>query len=431
MALLSKYGLYGGSEKVLQKLDTDSARKALASRRPFRYNPAIDKSEGAHGMERYQAVIVGGGPAGSALGYLLRKEGISACVIERSVFPREKLCGGMLTEKTADLLEEIYGTRDFPCRNVTSDVEIFMGTTRISYASVKPRLYLVERREFDNELIERYKAAGGALREGVRVRDVDTRRRRLTLTDGTEIGYRVLIGADGANSRTRKLVDPDYRANAFCAEATSPTPEASNPVRIYFGGMPGGYGWRFPKGGYDAVGIGGEIVKGYDMKAALIKFAEDAGAPVEPSKIRGAMISDGHYVRRPYKGSVLLIGDAAGLIDPVTGEGIYFALRSASYAASAIAALLRDGVSLADTYGADIRKIHAIMDSGNRCRRVFYNKLVQPLLLRVRPGNKERHPVTEWALENILADYHYTYGQFFLVYPFIRLRQKLERRRDK
>ena len=378
-------------------------------------------------MEEYQAVIVGGGPAGAALGYLLQKQGLRTCIIEKGVFPREKLCGGLMTEKTVTLLERIYATREFPWRNVTSEVEIYLGTTRISRASTRSRFYLVERRDFDYDLIQRYRAAGGVVREGARVRTVEHRRRRLTLADGTGISYRVLVGADGANSQIRRLIAPGYNEKNFCVEASATEPDDYGPVRVYFSVIPGAYGWRFPKGGYDAVGMGGEIVRGRDMKAMLEEFSRKVGAPVEPARIRGAMIPNGRYLRRPWREGLLLVGDAAGFIDPVTGEGIYFALLSATYAAAAVAALFREGRSFAETYAADIRRIHALMDSGNRFRRIFYLPALQPLLLRVRPHSEGNHPVTAWACENILADYRCSYGRFLLMYPVLRLRQKREK----
>ena len=370
-------------------------------------------------MEEREVAILGGGPAGTALGTILQGRGIRTCVVDRKVFPRDKLCGGIVTEKTAALLREVFGERDLPWRHVTPEIELYRGAKRLASATTASSFYLVDRRELDQVLLERYRAAGGTVREGTRVREIRHGERRLILSDGTEISYRILVGADGAGSQVRReVVDPGWRPGAFCVEAERPADGASGPVRIYLSVAQGGYGWRLPKGDHETVGIGGDLGVVRDWRADLTAFSREIGAPVDPGAVRGAPISGGRYVPRPWGDGVLLVGDAAGLVDPITGEGLYLALCSARAAADAVWASMREGESLERGYARRTRRIRALMDSGRRFRRIFYHPRILPKVLDLMRGGQH---APAWFCENVLAEYRCTYDTIVPAYLKYRI----------
>ena len=133
------------------------------------------------------------------------------------------------------------------------------------------------------------------------------------------------------------------RASASGWRSRPPPPgNADRPLRIDFGAAHWGYGWDFPKSGSSTIGIGGVLSRNEDMKGAMAAYLDLLGQdPTQP--VKGHHLPFGDFRRRPGRGAVLLAGDAAGLVDPITGEGIAYALKSGQLAAqAAVQALAED-----------------------------------------------------------------------------------------
>ena len=241
-------------------------------------------------MKYYETIIVGGGPAGASLGFLLQKAGISNCIIDYQKFPRNKLCGGLLTEKTVSLLKNIYETYDFPFEKITSTVDLFVGNQKLSSVNAESNFYLVERKEFDNYLIEQYKIKGGTLYENTHIQKINQEKKQLVLKNGETINYCILVGADGANSQVRKMLDPKYHPNALCLEANYPSEFVNDNICVYFATIRNGYGWCFPKNKHYTIGIGGIIKKNKNIKEAFISFSESIGKTISKKEIKGALV---------------------------------------------------------------------------------------------------------------------------------------------
>ncbi len=287
--------------------------------------------------EKHDVIIVGGGPSGTSLGYRLLQAGYDCLILEKCVYPREKLCGGLLTEKTVALLEELY-QKPFTCfRQKTDSVKIFdkKGKLRQQLKSTHP-FWLVDRTEFDAYLAEEYRRLGGRLLEGKRVQTVDPQNHLVCLAEGTKFQYRYLVGADGANSIVRKHIDKAYKPTGFCLEINPRCAGCPEDICLYVGIADYGYGWIFPKKDRVTAGMGGDREKNPRMLKRFQHYRKKQGFAHTPDQIKGAFVPYGTYVKQPAKNHLLLVGDAAGLADPLTGEGIYFALLSAQYAAEAI-----------------------------------------------------------------------------------------------
>ena len=372
-------------------------------------------------VNNYDVVIVGGGPAGATLGFLLQKAGICNCIIDRQVFPREKLCGGLLTEKTLSLLKDIYGTIKFPYERMTSSVNLFIGTHKLSSVITGSTFCLIDRKNFDNYLLEQYKICNGTTYEGTRIQKINKNDKRILLDNGTELVYHILVGADGANSQIRQLIDSVYRPEALCIEANYTSENITNDIDVFFATIRNGYGWCFPKSNYYTIGIGGSIKQNKNIRESFITFSRNIKKPIENNSLKGAMVPFGQYVKNPCSNNVILIGDAAGLVDPITGEGIYFALRSSMYAYGSICKYVYENTPLDKSYNKSLRAIHIKIDDANCFKKVFFNEFMQKVFLKKIDGKTN---ITKYFCDNILANYKISYMQFPFIYLKVRRKQK-------
>ncbi len=293
----------------------------------------------------YDAVIIGAGPAGSHLGFLLAHAGVKVAIVDQAVFPRDKLCGGLITQKTLALLEKAHQSEAFPFFGIKQMRLIYK---RHCVASVNPLspVNTVCRREFDALLVEFAVAYGAHMYLGTPALQIDFQKKVVLLKDGREIHYGRLIGADGAMSKVRRLASIPAAQLGFCLEAYVPWEQVkhsgkwnANGIELICGDFTKGYGWVFPNRETVVIGAGNLTTEMSEAEIMRVfpRFIEDFAEP-EQIKIRGAYVPSGTSVMlgRPNNQNMCLIGDAAGLIDPLTGEGIYYALMSAEKAADAV-----------------------------------------------------------------------------------------------
>lgn len=379
-------------------------------------------------VRNFDVVIVGGGPAGVTLGFLLQKVGICNCIIDKCVFPREKLCGGLLTEKTLSLLNEIYGTLHFPYERTSSVVNLFVGTHKLSSVITNSPFCFVDRNNFDNYLLEQYKIRGGITYEGFRIQKFNAQSKYLMLDNETELTYHILVGADGANSQVRQLIDPTYRPDALCIEAKYISENITNNIDIFFTTIRNGYGWCFPKSNYYTIGIGGSIKKNKNIRELFNVFSKNIKKPIENNNLKGAMVPFGKYVKKPCNNNIMLVGDAAGLADPITGEGIYFALKSSLCAYDSICKYLYNKTPLDKSYHETLKDIHKLIDNANFFKIIFFNELMKKFFLKKLEG---RTNITKYFCDNILANYKISYMKFPFTYIKDRYKRKSKKHIDK
>jgi menaquinone-9 beta-reductase len=301
----------------------------------------------------YDVIVVGCGPAGATVSYLLQLQGFKVLAIDKDTFPRLKLCGGLLTYKTINLLHRVYGDtlatlQDKKIIEYTSYFyELRAQQVVLKSGETNLPAVLVDRLIYDNYLLEQAKSVGVEVLEGDRVFSVDSNNSCVTTVGGEILQANIIIGADGANSIVRKSI-PAKQFNskhweknlAVGVEVSIPREEVSDLITgpvVYFGLVPWGYGWVFPNKEKLIVGVGCLEPRNNNLKAELDKVLSLIGyKPKSVYKLRGHPIPYGNFLQKPAYRSILLLGDAAGLVDPLMGEGIYYAQRSAEIAAKCV-----------------------------------------------------------------------------------------------
>lgn len=289
-------------------------------------------------MQHFDIIIIGGGPSGAMCGIQLQKLGFSSCIIDKSTFPRTKLCGGLLTQKTINFLTE-------NCPNInpqafivdsTNSVNFYNNTNKICNLKSRIPFYFTERLKFDSSILTEYKNLGGNIIENTHIKAKHICFDTNTITiNSNSITYKYLVGADGCQSVLMQKTDIT-RFDLFCIEGeTIQTPSTQLDCDIYFNSIKNGYGWRFPKSNYYTIGLGGD-----NQNKKLKTQAETFFKQIQTENIiniKGAFIPSGKLPKYAnLQKNTLVIGDAAGLVDPITGEGIFYALHSGKLAAQAI-----------------------------------------------------------------------------------------------
>jgi len=293
-------------------------------------------------MERFDVLVIGAGPAGSATAIHLARGGARVLLADKARFPRDKPCGGGLTGRAL---------RHAPC-DVEPVVEHVVDRfvlrarygRRVARTSRQPLIRMTQRRRLDLHLAEQAMAAGADFRDGVRVEELSLGDDGVTArVGGSPVFASYLIGADGANgvvARAAELGGGIVRGVALEGNVAwgtlDPVPYRGT-AWVELGVVPGGYGWVFPKGDHANLGVGGWLDEGPQLRAHLDRLARVHGLdPGALSDVRGHRLPMRRLGARAARARVLLVGDAAGLVDPLSGDGIYEAFVSARLAADAI-----------------------------------------------------------------------------------------------
>ncbi|HEY6273075.1 MAG TPA: NAD(P)/FAD-dependent oxidoreductase [Terriglobales bacterium] len=308
-------------------------------------------------MDSCDVLIVGGGPAGSSCAWGLRSAGQRVLILDKSAFPRNKVCGGWITPQVLEGLR--ISEADYAAGRTFQPITGFrvgcMGQRGIDLTYDRPVSYGIRRSEFDEYLLRR---SGAEVRDHVGIRSLE-RARDSWIVNG-EIRARLLIGAGGhfcpvarhlgtvessGNSRTDDDNIPviaqeiEFEMDARQASLCAVVPEIPE---LYFCPDLVGYGWCFRKGNFLNLGLGRldqralpeHVTRFFDSLRAMGRIAFDP-----PSRPLGhAYLLWGRSGRRSVDDSVILIGDAAGLAYAQSGEGIRPAVESGLLAAQVILA---------------------------------------------------------------------------------------------
>jgi len=337
----------------------------------------------------FDVVVAGGGPAGSAAAYTAARAGLSTALIDKSDFPRDKLCGGGLTDRCRTSFETAFG-QPLPDAIVLGGEHMAFFMAGAPLSRMEGRIGLTMRRAFDAHMVSLARDAGANALLGDAVEDLDETGRVVILKSGRRIGYGHLIGADGVNSAiARRLFGAAFDPSAigFGLEVEVPRadfPDCPEDVEIDFGRADWGYGWVFPKRATFTIGVGGVHRRNPDMKARLAAYLTDKGLDPAKYKVKGQYLPFGRCRERPGRGRVLLCGDAAGFVDPITGEGIGYAIESGAAAAAAIAravAARRPDAAYAD-YARGTRPIRAAMRQARGWRLLIFSRPAKGLFAK-------------------------------------------------
>lgn len=299
---------------------------------------------------KYDVAVVGAGPAGAWTAHLLARRGARVLLVDPS-HPREKPCGGGVTGRALSLLAPALDVDRLPAVRIRT--ARFVDTTTTASATVPldqgptGALIVASRTEFDGLVVAAARRAGAAL---VAARVTDVVREgcsfRLQTAAGKTERAALVVGADGANSLVRRrLARPLKREQLSIATGFFAHGVTSDEIVLELVGDPPGYIWSFPRPGHLAIGICAQGDAGTTAGALRVRAAEwiqatrvAPAALLEPYSWPIPTLSAHDFETLDVAGrGWLLVGDAAGLVDPITREGIFFALQSGAFAADALA----------------------------------------------------------------------------------------------
>lgn len=289
-------------------------------------------------MTNYDVIVAGAGPSGSMAARLLAERGAQVLLLDKQKFPRDKPCGGGVTLRAASVqdvdlspvIERTIHAARFSLRLGESFDRRFD----------RPLTYMTQRCRLDQHLAERAAEAGAHLHDGEALREIEVDRGVTARTDRDVYTARILVGADGANGTSGRSLGlrPEYE-EAVALEGNVPFPngvpeEWRDVVALDVGGLAGGYGWVFPKSDHLNVGVGAWKYASFTLKPKLAELSRRYGFdPAALENLRGHHLPVRRSGTPIARGPVALVGDAAGLVDPLSGEGIHMAFASGRLAA--------------------------------------------------------------------------------------------------
>jgi geranylgeranyl reductase family protein len=304
-------------------------------------------------MDRWDAIIVGAGPAGCAAGYDLATAGRSVLLLDKAEFPRHKACAGGLTRKSLRALR--YSVAPVTRTAVSAIVVEKCRGEAATLSSRTSVCAMTVRQELDAFCLEKTLAAGAqferigtvtALEQGAEEVVIRTAA-DVKAKPGRSFRGRFLIGADGVHSRVRQLLfgdRPEWFRRGFALEAeVQPSEKSSVDLIFDLAAVRRGYGWVFPKRDHLNVGLYTEAAGEKLDRTALMAYVGARLGDGRIGNVTGQYLGFGAEKAPPAAGRVFLAGDAGGFADPLTGEGIYGAIASGQAAAAAIEEELRDG----------------------------------------------------------------------------------------
>lgn len=355
---------------------------------------------------KYDVVIIGGGPAGVSLGMHLLSNGYQCCIIDKAKFPRKKLCAGVLTIKTQKMLDYIFPNlawKDIP-NSIISTLNIHKKGYCVGKFNLKYAYKTVDRFQFDHELVKCFLAKGGVLFENEGKYNIDYLYKRVTFLNEEFVDYEFIVGADGINSQVRKYIDSKYKPKAFCLASFSSNDFIQNEINAHFGVISKGYGWTIPCAGTCNIGIAGVVSKKHNNHLNRYNSFCNNIYNITFQKPQGHFLSKGVYVKKPAKNNVILIGDAAGLVDAISGEGIYFALYSGMLAGEAIDEYYKTGNKI--EYNKKVKVIHKLINQQRFFRALLYIPVIQDITFFIVKKNPEW---SKYIFDEVISSYDHTY----------------------
>ncbi|MCU0284906.1 MAG: NAD(P)/FAD-dependent oxidoreductase [Acidobacteria bacterium] len=335
----------------------------------------------------WEIAVIGGGPAGTASAFYAAKLGFKTILFEKNAYPHSKPCGGALSPRVIPLLGK-EALKSINCE--INELRLFSPSYKSISIKNAPGGYVTRREDFDQAMAKDARDAGANVIENCRVKTI----RELPTGDfeissgNITITAKYLILATGFQKKafirspfTPEEFEEDYLAMTVFSETpvdnklTAAVNFPAKLMAIYFGAVPNGYGWYFVKNGYINIGIGatakllgdtGGAINAYHHFVNSLREKGCLPKGMELNKERAYPLPFKRTVKKSVFGNALLVGDCAGFVSPVTGEGIYYAIKGAKLAIEAIERNLKKGTHLS-SYHESWKK-----DFGNSLNKYGY-----------------------------------------------------------
>ncbi|MEM7334438.1 MAG: geranylgeranyl reductase family protein [Chloroflexota bacterium] len=383
--------------------------------------------------KKYDVVVVGAGPAGSAAAFFLRQRGLEVALLDKATFPREKTCGDGLTPRAIGVLDEMGLLENLLAEGCKMDEATVFApngtpvTTQMPIRDEHPPIMLaIPRYKLDNFILQRAVEAGADLCEGITVQDVQTE------ADGVkvmgryqgkkiEINGRMAVLAVGASMGLLKRLGILKETPTLTLAARTyyeDVQDLSGRFEFYFEGIPlPGYGWVFPLSKTTAnIGAGiFEIRNGKkDTRSAQLVMEQFLEIPKmrhmlahakQMGRIKGYPIRTDFATAPTYQHNLLLAGEAAGLVNPLTGEGIDYALESGKMAAEQLIEMFEQGDFSKFQLEQYDQKLRAhFQDQVRFCERIRDWYLHKPIINRLVNVAKKRDQFRELFTDIVLGN---------------------------
>ncbi|MEO1672882.1 MAG: geranylgeranyl reductase family protein [Cyanobacteria bacterium J06631_2] len=310
----------------------------------------------------FDCIIVGAGPAGGSAAYHLAKQGHSVLVLEKANFPRDKSCGGGISPAIAQWFDFDFAP---VIQNHVSQVKYtfkMADPAEVKLQGVTP-MWMVGRSQFDNFLIEQATDKGAEFKSGVEVigASLEGETWQVQTSEGTFAG-KYLIAADGANSTVAKLLGMEDTSTIAAASLQVPgelSDRRKQTAFFDFGSLKNGFMWCFPKAdgySFSAAYVRNPKGKPDELKKQLTKYAELFGLDASQGEYKEHPLNLWDQERSLHSDRALLAGEAAGMVDPLIGEGIRPAMFTGVRAAGAVMEALSGDANALASYTESVNQ---------------------------------------------------------------------------
>ena len=329
----------------------------------------------------YDVIVIGSGPAGACAAWRLTKAGVTVAVLEKAALPRYKTCGGGIVGRAMSSLPvDVRQVVEQDCHTAQLNVH----DAELSFTTHRPTpiVSMTMRSRFDFAILSAAQAAGITVHQRCAVEDISFHGDFVALdTSVGSMNAKFIVAADGAlGTVARKIGLADGRVliPALEYEVTMPHDRLDGfhgTARFDFGLLPQGYAWAFPKKDRLSIGVLSMAQGGNDLRQTMARYLDLLGCGSVTQVERHGFVIPIRPRRGPFIDKrILSVGDAAGFVDPVTGEGISFAIRSGLLAAQALIDSQLDDESARNAYtGSVAEEILPELRRGRVLARLLYN----------------------------------------------------------